>query len=254
MQAFNDPALQEASTAKEKGYVGGNACTVRRQLLLTTNLRYNIQMKLLKCQRADAVVEAAILFPIMIMIFAALVMLAIYLPTRGALQHATQYAATALATPQGDTWLFFDEESMSYYWANNKNDLRSVYTTFFRGAGNIQEKAADIVTNIESRSITSKSGTLDVSAGTTNRLIYREVVVTATRTYTMPVKLSFIRFPETFAITVTSTAVVHNGDEFIRNVDIAADFVSFITDRYELTNITDTIKSFGERISSIMGW
>ena len=211
-------------------------------------------MKLLKCQRADAVVEAAILFPIMIMIFAALVMLAIYLPTRGALQYATQYAATALATPQGDTWLFFDEENMSYYWADNKRDLRSAYITFFRGAGDIQAAAEEIVKNAESRSISSKSGSLEVSAGTMNRLIYREVVVTATRTFTMPVNLSFIRFPETISITVTSTAVVQDGDEFVRNIDMAADFVTFISDKYELTNITDTISSFGERLAGIMGW
>ena len=63
----------------------------------------------------DAVVEATVLFPIMIMIFAALVLLSIYLPARAVLQRATQFAATALANEASDTWLFFDESSMSYY-------------------------------------------------------------------------------------------------------------------------------------------
>ena len=212
-------------------------------------------MKLLKCQRADAMVEAAVLFPIMIMIFAALVMLAIYLPTKGALQYATQYAATALAAPQGDTWLFYDHENMNYYWAENKGELRSVYTTFFSGSGgSLEDMAEAIVTYAENRSVSSKSGTLEVSAGIMNRLIYKEVVVTATRTFTVPVNLSFISFPETIAVTATSTAVVQDGDEFIRNMDIAADFVTFIGEKYGLTNITDTIKSFGERLAAIMGW
>lgn len=46
--------------------------------------------------RGDAVVEATILFPIIIMVFAGLVLLAMYLPTRAALQQATQYAAPPL--------------------------------------------------------------------------------------------------------------------------------------------------------------
>ena len=215
-------------------------------------------MKLLKCQRADAIVEAAILFPIMIMIFAALVMLAIYLPTKGALQYATQYAATAIATPQGDTWLFYDTESMSYYWAENKNDLPQVYPAFFRGAGDIGSMAEDIVIHAESRSISSKSGTLEVSAGTMNRLIYREIVVTATRTFTVPVNLGFIRFPETIAVTATSTAVVQDGDEFVRNVDIAADSATFLAEKYGYIygheNIAEKIKLFGERLAELMGW
>jgi hypothetical protein len=211
-------------------------------------------MKLLKCQRADAVVEAAILFPIMIMIFAALVMLAIYLPTKGALQYATQYAATALATPQSDTWLFYDNESMSYYWAESNNQLRPVYLTFFGGFGNISGIAEEIVAHAESRSVSSRAGTLEVSAGAMNRIIYKEVVVTATRTFTVPVNLSFIRFPNTIAITVTSTATVQDGDEFVRNVDIAADSATFLAEKYGHANIADKIKSFGERIADIMGW
>ena len=215
-------------------------------------------MKLFKCQRADAVVEAAILFPIMIMIFAALVILAVYLPTKGALQYATQYAATAIATPRGDTWLFYDSENMSYYWAENKSDLRPVYITFFAGFGDIGSIAEEIVIHAESRSISSKSGALEVSAGTMNRIIYREVVVTATRTFTVPVNLSFIRFPETIAVTATSTAVVQDGDEFVRSVDIAADSAAFLAekygDKYGHENIAEKIKLFGERLAELMGW
>ena len=48
--------------------------------------------------RGDAVVEAAMLFPIIILICAALVLLSIYMPLRAAMQRSTQYAATAIAT------------------------------------------------------------------------------------------------------------------------------------------------------------
>ena len=202
----------------------------------------------------DAVVEATILFPVMIMIFAALVLLAIYLPAQAALQRATQYAATALATEVSDTWLFFNEDSMSFYRENDIRQLKNVYVDLFAKDGDIQNKGESIVVEIESRSISSRAGQLSVESGIFNRILYKEAVVTATREFTMPVDLSFIGFPVIIAATATSTAVVQNADEFIRNIDMAGDFVGFIADKYNLHYVMDAISSFGNRVTGILGW
>lgn len=202
----------------------------------------------------DAVVEAAILFPIMIMIFAALVLLAIYLPTRATLQRATQYAATAIATEQSDEWLFYDKSSLSYYWERDKSRLANVYEALFSGGGDVQGKGEEIVTRIEGRSLSSKAGTLSVDCYMENKIIYKEVVVTATRVFTVPIGLSFIGFPDTVPITVASTAVVQNGDEFVRSIDIAVDFVKYISEKLHLDNITDNISSYGNQLSGLLGW
>lgn len=183
-----------------------------------------------------AVVEATILFPIIMMIFAGIVLLALYLPTRAALQRATQYAATALATEQSDTWLSFDAADMEYEWITQKNNLPNVYvalvSSFFKGNG--AEKAEDIVQTMESNGITQTVGDLTVSCEIHNFVVYKEIVITATRTIPMPVNLSFVKFPTEIPITVTSTAVVQNGDEFVRNIDIAADFISYLQEKYNL--------------------
>ena len=183
-----------------------------------------------------AVVEATILFPIIMMIFAGIVLLALYLPTRAALQRATQYAATALATEQSDTWLAFDAADMEYEWITQKNNLPNVYvalvSSFFKG--NSAEKAEDIVQTMESDGITQTVGDLTVSCEIHNFVVYKEIVITATRTIPMPVNLSFVKFPIEIPITVTSTAVVQNGDEFVRNIDIAADFISYLQEKYNL--------------------
>ena len=205
-------------------------------------------------EKGDAVVEAVIIFPIMIMIFAALVLLAIYLPTRAALQRATQYAATAIATEMSDTWLFFNDQTMSYYWETNKDLLTNVYVALFSGAGDVQGKGDGIVTHIEGRGISSKAGVLEVVCYPVNRIVYKEIVITATRDFTVPVNLSLIGFPQSIPVTVTSTAVVVNGDEFVRNMDLAYDFVGFILEKFNLTNITDTIGSSMDRVSSFFGW
>jgi len=202
----------------------------------------------------DAVVEATILFPIMIMIFAALVLLAIYLPARSALQRATQVAATAIATETSDTWLFFNESSMTYNRETNIRRLKNVYVDLFSGISNVQSKGEAIVRDVERRSISSKTGQLTVESNVVNGILYKEVVVTATREFPMPVDLSFISFPKTISVTATSTVIVQNSEEFIRNIDMASDFLEFIADRYNLHNITNAISSFGNRVSGILGW
>ena len=144
-----------------------------------------------------AVVEATILFPIIMMIFAGIILLAMYLPTRSALQRATQYAATALATEQSDTWLEFDVERMEYDWITKKNELPNVYvalvSSFFKG--DTAQKAETIVRNMENNGITRTVGELTVSCEIHNYVVYKELAITATRTIPIPVDLSFVGFP-----------------------------------------------------------
>lgn len=202
----------------------------------------------------DAIVEAAILFPIMIMIFAALVLLAIYLPAQAVLQRATQYAATAIATENSDTWLFFDEGAMSYYRQTDKRQLSNVYVDLFTGSGDVQSKGEAIVIELERNSISSKSGELRVESSIEDMIFYKEIVVTAVREYAIPVNLTFIGFPESISVTATSTVVVQNADEFIRSVDIASNFLDFIIDKYNLHSIFEAISSFGSKVTGLLGW
>ena len=76
---------------------------------------------------------------------------------------------------------------------------------------------------------------MSVTCHINNYVIYQEVVVTATDVVRVPIDLSFIKFPNTIDLTTSSTAVVQNGDEFVRNMDIAADFVKYIDQRFNLS-------------------
>lgn len=181
-----------------------------------------------------AVVEATILFPIILMAFAGLVLLSMYLPTRAVLQRETQYAATALATVQSDTWLEFDKSELEYYWLGGGDEPANVYvaliSAFFKGDAD----AETIVENLEEHNLVGRVGDLTVSCGINNFVVYKEIVVTATRTIPIPVNLSIVNFPEEIPITVSSTAVVQNGDEFVRTIDIAKDFVGYLDEQYDL--------------------
>jgi len=211
-------------------------------------------VKLKADEKGQAFVEATILFPIMIMIFAALVLLSIYLPTRGALQRATQHAATAIATVESDTWIFFDENTMSHYWENNKDNLQNVYAALFSAMGDIQSIAESIVIEIEGRNLSSKGGDLTVQSQVIDHIVYKEIIVRATREFSIPLDLSFVSFPRTIPVTVTSTAVVQNVEEFVRNVDMAIDFSNFIFEKFGISDLTSNIGSSGAKIRSLLGW
>jgi hypothetical protein len=143
---------------------------------------------------------------------------------------------------------------MSYYWENERSKLSNVYVSMYSDIRNVQSRGEDITTGIESRGISSKAGELSVESYVVDRIIYKEIVVTATREFPIIEGLSFIRFPDSISVTATSTAVVQNADEFIRSVDIAGDFAEFISDRYNLHNVTDAISTFGSRVTSLLGW
>ena len=202
-------------------------------------------------------VEATILFPIIIMVFAGLVLLAMYLPTRAALQQATQYAATAIATERSDTWLRHDPDSMTYYWETDRGELGSVYGALLGAlTGNKRDdadNAEQAVINMEANGVLEPAGELSVEYGVVNYIVYKEIVVTATRTIPMPVDLSFVGFPSEIPVTVTSTAVVQNGDEFVRNMDLARDLTLFLAEKFNLTEMLDGVAELGRKFTGFLG-
>ncbi|MCL2078792.1 MAG: pilus assembly protein [Oscillospiraceae bacterium] len=206
-------------------------------------------------ESGDAIVEATILFPIMTMIFAALVLISVYLPAQAALQRATQYAAVAIATELSDTWLFYDTDDNSYYWEADKNNMANVYGEIFsKDINGIHEKVVAIVTETENRAISSKAGELTVKSYVNDYIIYTEIIVTASREYKQLIDLSFIGFPETITVSATATAVVQNAEEFVRSIDIATDFAEYIAKKFGLSDVGKTISSYGEKIRDIFGW
>ena len=185
-------------------------------------------------QRGDAVVEATVLFPIIILICAALVLLSIYLPMRAAMQRSTQIAATAIATQRSDTWLRFDPDTLKYEWLKDRSQLSNVYASLIGalkgGKGDAAEQA---VINMEKKNIQKPSSSLTVEYGVVNYIVYKEIVVTARRTIPLPISLGLFGIPDTVDLAVTSTAVVQNGDEFIRNMDLAVDVMDDLFDLKE---------------------
>lgn len=179
----------------------------------------------------DAVVEATILFPIMIMIFAAMVLLAMYLPQRTILQEAAQYTATCIATQASDTYVAFDDSGNRIRKAPDK----SVYATLINGILgrnlDVKDQAEQIAAHMAQNAILPVSSTIAVDLDVKNYIIYQELTVTLTQTVPMPIDLSFIGFPTELVLVQSASAVVQNGDEFVRDIDIAKDMVIWLDNK-----------------------
>ena len=184
---------------------------------------------------AYAVVEATILFPIIMLVFAGLFLLSVYLPTRAILQRATQCAADGIAAARSDTWVAFD--AAGYGWLR---DARNVYAVLFGAADDADAEL--VVQKSCENGLMLRQGDMSVTCEIRNYVIYQEVVVTATDTVRVPVDLSLVWFPKTIDLTTTSTAVVQNGDEFVRNMDIAADFAEYLDQRFGISTSDAFVK------------
>ena len=199
--------------------------------------------------RADSlVVEATILFPIIIMIFAALVLLSMYLPQRAKLQEAAQVAAVTIATERSDTWVAFDDHA-NY---SRKDGLPNVYVAAVRNAffnrSADEAKVTAIVRNNAAKGFVSISGDIIVDYDVINYVIYQEVVVTARQSIPMrQFGLSFIGFPDEMVIVQEARAVVQNGDEFVRNINIAKDMVIWIDNKL---GISEGLKGALDKVKS----
>ncbi len=183
--------------------------------------------KFLNNEKADAVVEATIIFPMIIMIFAGLILFTIYLPTRAALQYATQHTANLLASQKSDTWQIYDENTGNLRIAG-EDEIPNVYVALFSSifSGKVKEDdVKDMVVKFENTGLHYTLGELEVECEVINFIVYEQISVTATRRIKSPINLSFVGFPDEIPITVTSTAVVRNCDELVRNMDIVAEVV-----------------------------
>ncbi len=204
---------------------------------------------------AGAIVEATILFPIIIMIFMGLFLLSIYLPVRATLQEATQYAANAVAIDRSDTWLYYNDASGGYALYTAKSDLPNVYVAVFQSlvGGREKETARQIVEERMEQSIMKPKGELDVDCNLMNYVLYKEIEVTATYRIPVPVNLSFVRFPTEIPLTVTSVSVVQNGDEYVRNLDLAGDFLDYLDGKYHFSDVFGKINEVGAKIKGFLG-
>jgi len=177
----------------------------------------------------------------MIMIFAAIVLLSIYLPQRAVLNNAAQVAATSIAGEFSDTGFNFDDATLEASWDfylhntifdrigvlfDGDYELRNnfwyrAFLWFFDPGLRYGERSQNIVDEVLSRGFQIVDEPVDVDFYLRRTILYTEIQVTVSQTIPFPVDLSFIGFPSEIVMEQTATAFVADGDRFLRGVDDA---------------------------------
>ena len=178
-------------------------------------------------ERGDVIVEATILLPLIILIYAGFVLLATYMPVRGNVQRAAQYAASIISIQESDTWIKYDKEQLKQQWMK-KDELPN-------DRSKKQETAEKFVTSILDNGIVANGGEIqEVKCDVTNYVIYKEIVVTVEYEVQLPFGIPLIGLDSHYIVTESATAIIDDGDGFVRNVDMLTDFVNYLDKKYNL--------------------
>lgn len=146
---------------------------------------------------------------------------------------------------------------MTYYWETDRSALGSVYGALLGAlTGNNRDDADNAEPGGHQHGSKRRPGTGGRTVGGVRRReLYRiqRDRGHGHRTIPMPVDLSFVGFPSEIPVTVTSTAVVQNGDEFVRNMDLARDLTLFLAEKFNLTDMLDGVAELGRKFTGFLG-
>lgn len=193
--------------------------------------------------RGSEIIEYIIVLPFIMIILITFVMVALVMHDRatidGAAQRGSIYAAKCVSDPNYDTIL------RGIGSARGNVDLAQSASTdnaSFSGIGrhmhpyrySNSSMKGTIETNTaeEVRAIIEKTripwrniDIYDVKTNVDNHLLYSEVTVTVSVTYPLPPILESIGLSDSIDYSVTSSTLVNDPDEFIRNADLAVDVI-----------------------------
>ena len=210
-----------------------------------------VTLKRFMCdENADAVVEATILFPIMIMIFFAFILLAMYLPTSVALQRSVQKAALIASAQRSDLGYTYDLANDRAGIDFEKLRQENVYTYMGRGFDDEISNAEKIVKKYVADALyLGKDLQITVAPDPTDK---RYIIITAEQSLKMPFEFPFLPISNEISLQKSARIMNRDADEFIRSMDIVYDLVIKKSDKVKETlgdisdflNVFNRVKSF----------
>jgi len=177
----------------------------------------------LKDNNALAVVEATILFPVIIMIFIAFIHLAVYLPTSIAVHRSTVKAAAIVSAHCSDLGYIYDVENDIAGVNYEKLRSENVYVSMlFRRYNDETDVGLEILEKYIEEAFFAGTGTnLSVSIESNDKQKY--VLIQAEQTVKMPFNFPILPINNELPVKETMRVMIRNTDEFIRSMDIIYD-------------------------------
>ena len=189
-------------------------------------------------------VEAVIVFPVMICMILILYFTSIHLFQKANIQSMVELALAHNAYEYSDTGVTYNNTYVGHYAPALKNPYRHL---FF-------EQDTDGITTLSKRYTKAFSfygvTNYDLKVTSKNYLIYRELEAVATQTIKPVINPAFLGLPSEITLRARAVCVINDPDEFIRTSDIAFDIVYAVDKKF---GISETIGKVFSKVTEVIG-
>ena len=208
----------------------------------------------LKNEKGTAIVEATLLLPFCIIMVLALYYAAIFMCQKANLQANLENALIYYKNVSSDTYVEASstmayEEIDGTYAAVGNSYGEPQYEFPYRFLGMKFDKAGfeSFFHSMCGNMFFDDGSNVTVNATAKNYIVYREIRATASQTVKPAISLSMVGVKDSLEISCTATAVVTDGDEFIRNTDFVIDIVEHTKLGEKASDLVDKAKGIYDK-------
>jgi hypothetical protein len=183
-------------------------------------------------EKGLAIVEATLLLPFCMIMVIALYYVAIFMCQKANLQANLQNALIYYKNVESDTYVEASE-NMAYTTSNGTvsavggsyGETEYLFPYRFFGMKFQENRFVVFFRSMCGYMFFDTGSNVDVTAHVMNYVVYKEITATATQTVKPAISLSMVGAPDEMIISCTSSVVISDADDFIRNTDFVIDVV-----------------------------
>lgn len=220
----------------------------------------------LKDENANALIENAIVLPVVFIIIYALILTSFIVHERTVLEAAAKrgaiYASHCICDPnyeviitdagseKGDIDISQSVKTFSFSGVGHKI---KPYRYLTGGSSGIEKQVGEEVQGVidKTRIPWRNIEVVGINYDTTNYVVYQDITVTVEANYKIAEYFKSIGLDTKYNYKVTAKMTVNDPDEFIRNADLIVDTATEVLNKTGNSNIVDSIKKSTETIDKI---
>lgn len=211
--------------------------------------------KWIKNEKGLAVVEATLLLPFCFIMIIALYYVAIFMCQKANLQANVQNALIYYKNTDSDNFVTASTD-MTYGKAEGTisavgssyqapgDDYSNSFPYRFLSFHFSEDNFKSFFRSMVGYMFFDNGENVQITADSKNYVVYKTITATATQTVTPAISLKMVGGRDSITISATATAVVTNGDDFIRNTDFVVDVVSKTKLGQKASELVDKAKGF----------
>ena len=198
-----------------------------------------------KSEQGTAMIEATLMLPFCTIMIVGVLYAALYLCQKANIQANMETALLYYKAAESDTYV--EAKAQMDYSGSGLEAVGSNYGTIrylnpYRFI-TMSFKESDYISFFRSicgHMFYDTGDNIEIKAERHNYVFYKTIEATATQTVKPPINLTMVGGPEEMTIEVTGKVVINDGEDFVRNVDLAIDILAD-------TRIGKVVQGIGEK-------